>query len=90
MQIVEFKALEDYLEKADVYDSPKTIKIVEGWKKESDCRIKAVTFPLTFRMEWSWTMRGEFCQDSFDIHLATLKAHKHSIGRITESVRVGL
>ena len=90
MQIVKFKDLEDYIEKADAYNSPKTIKIVEGWKKETDCRIIAVTFPLTFRMEWTWTMRGEGAQDPFEVHMETLRSHGHAIGKITESPRVDL
>ncbi len=56
MQIVKFSNLEDYIEKADAYNSPKTIKIVEGWKKETDCRIIAEAFHLTFKMEWICTM----------------------------------
>jgi len=90
MQIVEFKVLEDYLEKADAYDSPKTIKIVEAYKSETDCRVRAVTFPLTFQMIWTWTMRGEEAKAAFDMHLETLKSHKHSIGKITDSPRVGI
>ncbi len=90
MQIVKFKELESYIEKADAYDSPKTIKVVEGWKKETDCRIRAVTFPLTFQMEWTWTMKGEGAQMPFEVHMETLRAHGHAIGHIADSPRVGV
>lgn len=90
MQIVRFNSLSDYLEKVDAYDSPRTIKIVEPYKKETDCRLKAITFPLTFQMEWSWTSREEDAQVVFETHLSTLKEHHHAIGKITESTRLGV
>ena len=90
MQMIKFSTLEDYLEKVDAYDSPKTIKIVECYRKETDCRLRAITFPLTFQMEWQWFLKGEEAQWAFDIHLETLKAHGHRVGKITESARVGV
>ena len=52
--------ISNYLDKANAYDNPKTMKVVQVQVvSEGLIRVRAVTFPQTFIIEWTQDLVSE-------------------------------
>jgi hypothetical protein len=85
MNLFKIQELEDYCVKADCHTNPKTLKIVEGTERlvagQPRFRIRAVTFPLTFMIQWQ---AEGLTKEKFDSHVGILVDHGHMKGRLED------
>ena len=85
MNLFQIQELEDYCSKADSHSNPKTLKVVEGTEREGKVgqiyRIRAVTFPLTFMIQWQ---ADGLNKEQFDTHVSVLLEHGHMKGRLED------
>ena len=79
-----YNNLEDYLQKADCYDDPKIIKIVEVTVKDNPklANVKAIVYLRTALICWeSSSLQG---LNEINSLKKTLKEHNHAEGRVCE------
>tara|TARA_Y100000296_G_C5105670_1_gene222414 strand:- start:562 stop:837 length:276 start_codon:yes stop_codon:yes gene_type:complete len=85
MNLFKIVDLEDYCSRVDCHTNPKTLKIMEGGKRlvggEPRYRIRAITFPLTFMIQWD---AEELSLAQFESYVSTLKAHGHTKGSLED------
>ncbi len=87
MQTIRIDEEDDYLYRADSFETAKTIKIVEAEEHNGTFKVVAITFPRTFLVQYVWETKatqGEKLQKEL---LKRLKEHGHCLGSIRETIK---
>ena len=85
MNLFKIEDLQAYCTRVDCHNNPKTLKIVEGAQRivngEPTYGIRAITFPLTFMIQWQ---ANELTREQFDCYANILKDHGHTTGSLED------
>jgi|SRR3972149_2451821 len=85
MKKIELNKLEDYLTTAGAHSNPKTLKVVEAFKGEKCWGLRAVTFPVTFILEWKkYFNLDEVGKAEYNTTLTSLLEQGHLEGKVTD------
>ncbi len=84
MKLMKIIELEDYLKTADAYDNPKTLKIVESGSGGGVFWTKAITFPMTFQIQWHRSYNGVDALTQSARDLETIVRHNHMKGKVED------
>ena len=85
MNLFKIDDIKDYCTKSVSHNNPKTLKIVEGTMRivsdEPKYRLKAITFPLTFMIQW----QGEdLDKETFEHYVQMLLDCDHTKGKLED------
>ena len=86
MQTITLTKIGDYLKKADPYNNPRTLKVVEIYTNPvtETYKLRAITFPQTFMIQWIFQGKGEEAKEEMESFIKELKDHDHIEGKVTE------
>ncbi len=85
MNLFKIDDIKDYCNKSISHNNPKTLKIVEGTMRvvndQPRYRLKAITFPLTFMIQWQG---DDLDKEVFDHYVEMLVDCNHTKGKLED------